>query len=386
LPQPENVLLTGATGFVGRELLWRLARTPGQRVVCLIRAPDHASADARLAALLDKAQPDALTADERRRVRPVQADLTVERLGLDPESWTQLATSTHRVVHCGASVDWALPLDSARAVNVEGTRRVIELAVAAHRRGALRRFDYVSTCNVCGRRAGLVGEEDLDDRHGFFNAYERSKFEAERLVRGSGLPFATFRLSTVVGDSRSGYAASFKVLYWPLKILARGLALVVPGDRRGFLDIVPVDYVCSAIETISRDPLQRRKTFHLAAGPQGCSTIGELLDFACHRFAVRPPVMLPPPLFQAIVRPLLHLFVWGKRREVMKKGRVYLPYLAYRAQFDTTQARSALAGRDCVVPPVRDYLEKLIEYAVASEWGRREPHTPVASPPAGQWS
>jgi len=368
---PTLVLLTGATGFVGRELLWRLARMEGQHVTCLIRAPSQASADARLADLLDKARPRPLTAEARARVTALPGDLTADRLGLDTLAWDRLAASTHRVLHCGASVDWAMPLEAARRINVDGTRRVIDLAIAARHRGVLQKFDYVSTCNVCGRRAGLIEEDSLDDSHGFFNHYERSKFEAERLVRASALPFITFRLSMVVGDSRTGYASTFKVMYWPLKMLARRMAWVVPADRRGLLDIVPVDYVCDALEVLSQDPTQRGRTFHLAAGPEGSSTIGELLDLACRRFGVRPPLFVPAAVYQVVMRPLLELVLWGKRREVMRKGRVYLPYFSYRAAFDTTQTRAAVAGAGLQVPVVRTYFEKLIDYALATEWGKR---------------
>ena len=48
----HNVLLTGATGFVGRELLWRLLRAPENRVVCLIRGHDASESAARLNAIL----------------------------------------------------------------------------------------------------------------------------------------------------------------------------------------------------------------------------------------------------------------------------------------------------------------------------------------------
>src|SRR5262249_47810557 len=148
----------------------------------------------------------------------------------------------------------------------------------AQARGNLKRFDYISTCHVCGKRRGSIPEESLDESYGFFNHYEQSKLEAERLVRSSGLPFATFRLSSVVGDSRTGYSATFKVMYWPLKMLSRGMAWAVPADRRGIVDIVPVDYVCEALEILSAEPAARGATFHLAAGPSYSSTIGQLLE------------------------------------------------------------------------------------------------------------
>lgn len=381
-PASGTVLLTGATGFVGRELLWRLVRQPGNRVVCLLRAKNDAEAAAKLAHVLDQARPEALTAEQRARATVVRGDLTEEELGLTPVQRDELATSVHRVIHDAATVDWATSLETARRINVEGTRRVLELAALAHARGVLRRFDYVSTCHVCGRRRGRIAEESLDGSAGFFNNYEQSKFEAEQLVRRSGLPFATFRLSSVVGDSRTGYSSTFRVMYWPLKMLSRGMAWVVPADRRGIVDIVPVDYVCDALEALSADMSQRGKTFHLAAGPQHSSTIGELLDLGVKTFRVRAPLLVPPSTFFYTLRPLLFLITWGKRREMLKKGRVYVPYFSFRSPFDTSQARAVLDKLGLRPPLVRDYFQTLIDYAIASDWGKRPPSAAAVFAPA----
>lgn len=381
---PETVLLTGATGFMGRELLWRLVRRPSYRVVCLVRAKDDADADARLSCVLDQARPEPLTAGQRARATAIRGDLTEGELGLAPGQRDQLAGSISRVIHGAATVDWATPLEKARHINVEGTRQVVELAKLAQVRGVLRRFDYISTCHVCGRRRGRIPEESLDGAAGFFNHYEESKFEAEQLVRSSGLPFATFRLSSVVGDSRTGYSSTFRVMYWPLKMLSRGMAWVVPADRRGIVDIVPVDYVCDALETLSAEPSARGKTFHLAAGPEYSSTIGELLELGVKTFQVRPPLLVPPSLFFYTLRPLLYLVTWGKRREMLRKGRVYVPYFAFRAAFDTSQARPALEPRDLRPPLVQDYFQRLIDYAISSDWGKREPGGAATAAPAGR--
>ena len=367
----ETILLTGATGFVGRELLWRLARVPQNEIVCLIRSRDSSEACGRVQEILDKARPSEVTPEQRSRVRAISGDLTVERLGLASEQWDQLVSSATRVVHGAASVEWARPLNEARQINVAGTRSLIELAQAARARGRLRAFDYISTCYVCGKRTGLITESDLDGSQGFFNSYEQSKFEAEQLVRSSGLPFCIFRLSTVVGDSRTGYASTFKVMYWPLKILARGLAWVVPADRNGIVDLVPVDYVCDTLEAIAADPCQRGKTFHVAAGPDRSSTIGDILELAVKCFGQRPPILIPPIFFEAIIWPL-YLIVGKKRRELLKKGKVYRPYFSYAAVFDTAEARAKLEPLGIRPPRVEDYFQRIIDYALATEWGKRE--------------
>ncbi len=378
-----SVLLTGATGFVGRELLWRLVRQPDNRVVCLLRAKNDAEAAAKLAKVLDQSRPEPLTAEQQARAAALRGDLTEEELGLSPQQRDELAANVHRVIHGAATVNWATSLETARRINVEGTRRMLELAALAHARGVLRRFDYVSTCHVCGRRRGRIAEESLDGSTGFFNNYEQSKFEAEQLVRSSALPFATFRLSSVVGDSRTGYSSTFKVMYWPLKMLSRGMVWVVPADRRGIVDIVPVDYVCDALEAISADMSQRGKTFHLAAGPEHSSTIGELLNLGVKTFRVRAPLLVPPSVFFYTLRPLLFLITWGKRREMLKKGRVYVPYFSFRAPFDTSQARAVLDKVGLRPPLVQDYFQKLIDYAIASDWGKRPPDAAAVAAPGG---
>jgi long-chain acyl-CoA synthetase len=371
-PAPETLLLTGATGFVGRELLWRLARRPGTRVICLVRGKEDAESAAKVAHILDIARPESLTAEDRSRVSVVRGDITQDRLGLSAAQFDELAGVATRVIHDAATVDWAAPLETTRRINVDGTRRVLELAHSGYRRGTLRRFDYISTCHVCGRRTGNILEASLDDSAGFFNNYEQSKFEAETLVRRSGVPFSTFRLSSVVGDSRTGYSSTFRVMYWPLKMLSRGMAWVVPADRAGLLDIVPIDFVCEALEALSADPSMRGKTFHLAAGPEHSSTIGELLDLAVNRFRVRPPMLISPSTFDTYLRPLLYLVTWGRRRDTMKKGSVYRPYLAFRASFDTAERRAVLDPLGIRPPLVREYFQRLIDYALESNWGKRE--------------
>ncbi len=285
----------------------------------------------RLAGVLAERPGDTITDEQRRRVRAVAGDLTRDRLGLPERDWDQLAAEVTRIVHGAASVTWNLPIDESRAVNVAGTERMLHLAREGRRRGVLAKFDYLGTCMVAGRRTGLIGEDDLDDRHGFHNTYEQTKYEAETLVRAHAgeIPTSIFRLAMVVGDSRTGYTSTFNVMYWPLKMMSRGRVLAAPGDRDGILDMVPLDFVGAAIEALSADPAQRGQAFHIAAGPVAC-TVGDVLDLAVQRFGVRPPMLLGPRAFR-VLRPLLYAVVWGKRRETMKKGRVYVPYLSYRA-------------------------------------------------------
>lgn len=369
----QVILLTGATGAIGRELLARMVRVPNTRVICLVRAKTDEEAASRLSATLDELANHALSGEERSRISALRGDITQERMGLDTAKWEALAEQTTRIVHGAANVSWSLPLEDARRINVFGTGELLRLGEAAYRRGTLRAFDYLGTVMVAGKRQGLIGEEELDEKLGFWSTYEQSKAEAERTVRArrGTLPISIFRLSMVVGDSRTGHTSSFNVMYWPLKMLSRGMFWIAPADPQGVVDVVPVDYATDAVEALSRDPGQRGKCFHIAAGPQNCCTVSEFLDLAVEVMRIRRPLLVNPAVFFALVKPLILTVTWGKRREAFHKARVYVPYLSYHARFDDTQARTALEPLGLRPPLVSTYFRNLINYAVATDWGKR---------------
>jgi nucleoside-diphosphate-sugar epimerase len=218
-----DILISGTTGFLGMELTARLLEDGDRRVWALVRASSQEQAAARV-----RSMPARLVAEPDRfadRVVPVAGDLLQPGLGLDPRRRDELAEHVDEVIHAAASVSFGLPLPEARAVNVEGTRRMLELATDVSARGrGLRRFAHVSTAYVAGTHRGVFGETDLECGQGFHNSYERSKWEAERLVRrhAERLPVQVMRPSVVVGDELSGWTASFNVIYQPLRAYARG--------------------------------------------------------------------------------------------------------------------------------------------------------------------
>ena len=198
----DGILLTGATGFLGGEVLARLLERDQGPVFALVRADDDAGAQRRLRgvleSLLGSAEPWA------RRVTAVAGDITRPDLGLDPAGRERLAAGVGRIIHCAASVSFTLGDEESRAINVDGTRRVLELARLCADRGGLEYLMHVSTAYVAGDHSGRFREDDLDLGQTFRNAYERSKFEAERLVREhrSELPVQIVRPSIVVGRDR----------------------------------------------------------------------------------------------------------------------------------------------------------------------------------------
>jgi thioester reductase-like protein len=380
----RDVLITGATGFLGMELMARLLEDGDRRVWALVRAPSEAEAQRRLRETLAMAVPDPERAAER--VIPVAGDILRDELALSPQVREEVAESVTEVIHAAASVSFSLPLDEARAVNVEGTRRVLELATLAASRGdGLRRFAHVSTAYVAGTHHGPFREDDLELGQDFNNTYEQTKWEAERLVRryAGALPVHVFRPSIVVGDDRTGWTSSFNVIYTPLRAYARGALPAVPARRSAPLDVVPVSYVARAILALEDAPAG--STFHLAAGP-AASSIGEVIDRGAELLDQRRARAIPPELYRRVVHPLLMRRGGPAQRRWLERGRVFFPYLATRARFETRATRAALD--DAGIGPVRplsSYLHTLLRFAERAEWGRRPtPRSTVAPSGAGE--
>ena len=362
-----TLLLTGATGFVGMELLARELRDPDRRVLALIRAEDPSHAALRLHETLRSVFGAAEAYAPR--VTAIAGDLERPGLGLDERDVAAL-DDVSEIIHGAASVSFELSLRRSRAINVEGTRRMLELAARLPR---LRRFTYVSTAYVAGEHRGTFGEHDLDVGQRFRNPYEQSKFEAERLVRSYAdrLPVTIVRPSIVVGDRHSGWTASFNVLYWPLRALSKGAYPILPARRSAPVDVVSVDYVADAICALHALPDTVGGTFHLTASG-AASSIGELLDLAVARLGCRRPPLVSPALYRRVLHPLALCCAGSRRRRFLRATERYLPYFAIDVRYDDACARAALDRHGIAPAPLPEYFDRLVDYALAAGWGRRE--------------
>ena len=375
------MFLTGATGFVGMELLARYLERTDRRVYALVRGADDADAQKRLDEAVARVLPD--PASYADRAIAVRGDVLKPGLGMALRRRSELAEEVGEIVHSAASVSFALPLDESRAINVGGTEHVLDFADLVQRRGGLGRVAYISTAYVAGNHRNSFGEDELDVGQEFRNAYEQSKFEAERLVRGHAerLPIQIFRPSIVVGEADTGWTPAFNVIYWPLKAFARGAYKALPARRSSPVDVVPVSYVADAIFELSQRDDPSGTTYNLAAGDRA-SSVGEMLELSAAYFGRPRPRVVPPAAYRRLVHPLLMRTGDERRHRALEASEVFFPYFAMRVQFDTNNARAALAHTGVRVPLMADYFGRLMDYAVAADWGRLPDGAPRRRPEA----
>jgi thioester reductase-like protein len=362
----DYVLLTGATGFLGTEIMRRILRHhPRSRLALLVRSNTRETARERTDRMLVRIFGQEEASRHRERLDVVEGDIAHKGLSIDSDRSAALRSHVDHVIHCAAAIRFDLPLDIARRDNTEGTRNVLSFVEHLEHLG---RFDYIGTAFVAGEREGLVKENELDEGQTFRNSYERTKMEAEKLVRefAERRPTAIYRPSIVVGDSRTGETASFQGFYQVLlyyrKFYSRGLTLIVPADPNAPIDIVPVDYVVDALFALMHKSESIGRVFHLTSGPSNTCTFDELMNMTAKFTGINAPFYVPRDAWRRVVRPLLLALVWGKKRELGRKGEVYLPYLWMKLVFDKTNTDALLEGTGITTPHARLYFVKLLEY------------------------
>lgn len=275
MTDPSYVLLTGATGLLGRFLLRDLSAM-GRKVAVLVRESTTKTSLEKIENILQEWK--TISGSEPASPVVITGELTKPDLGIEASTKAWIANNIGEVLHSAASLSFSFKSKSNEpfATNVEGTRHLLDFCKLT----GIRRFHHVSTAYVCGNRTGKILESELDVGQSPSNVYEQSKIEAELLVRSSGFiePPTIFRPSIVVGDFLDGFTSSFHGFYAPLKFVhafapSFAEASLEPGaildlfglqgnEKKNF---VPVDWVSAVITRILLNPSLHGRTYHLSS-------------------------------------------------------------------------------------------------------------------------
>ncbi|HLM56247.1 MAG TPA: SDR family oxidoreductase [Pyrinomonadaceae bacterium] len=341
--------VTGFPGFIAGRLVERLARD-GARFVLLVQ-PAFAGR-----ARLDVERIARAAGAPAESFRIVEGDITRAGLGLSPEDSAETRRAATAVFHLAAVYDLGVERELARRVNVEGTRNVNDFAASLP---SLRRYHYVSTCYVAGRREGVILEGELRHEAGFRNHYEETKYLAETEVEAlkGRLPVTVYRPSVVCGDSRTGETAKYDGVYYLinyLRVFPGLLSAANIGNDAVRLNVVPVDFVVEAMAALAGDERAAGATVQLA-DPDPLTT-RELFDVISENLAGRRSLFtVPAPL----VRTSLSL---PQQARLTGLPTVGVPYFFLKQTYDTARATELLAPHGVACPRFPDYAPALLDF------------------------
>ncbi|MFD7714697.1 SDR family oxidoreductase [Streptomyces sp. NPDC059814] len=353
-----HVALTGATGFLGLRLLRRLLDT--HRSVTVLAHTGSGNALHRISRFFElTGAPEEFTAGLPDRLRVVETDLALPRLGLSGRTFQKLADGLGAIWHSAGSINLEGDLPELRRTNVEGTRHVLELAAAGRQMPAVH---HVSTAFVAGaRRDGVAYEDELDDAGGFENAYERSKYEAELLVhawsREHGRPALVLRPSILVTDLPPHPDLPAHPLLVIERILrdacraarpagpgpAGRLRVRTVGHPHGRLNLLQVEHAAEVMVRLAGlAPSGGVDTYHVVHDrdvpvPTVVTLLERLVPLSIELVATRPDA---PSALEALLD-----FYPGMTA-----------YLAHRRRFDDTRVRTRLGPSAASAPVGLDYL------------------------------
>lgn len=346
----RTTLVTGFPAFTAKRMIAKLASAePTTRVFVLAQERFAAEASAFVRALPFGDRAEILVGDV--------CDMD---LGLSAIEYQALVKDLTWIEHLAGIYFMGVDPQTAKRVNVEGTRSVLDLARDVKQ---LERIVHWSTALVSGDHGGRFFEEDVDVGQKFHNAFERTKLEAEKLARAAmrRLPVTILRPGIVVGDSKTGEIDKLDGPYYLITLIANnasGLRLPMLGNGGAPLHLVPIDYVIDAGWHVARSPDAAGKAFHLVdPAPLSAREIFERV--AEHAHTAIPRGTIPRTLARAVL----------KTPGLARLGRgplAFVDLLDHVVHYDMTNTQRALAGSRITCPPIADYLPVLVEHVRAT--------------------
>jgi NAD(P)-dependent dehydrogenase (short-subunit alcohol dehydrogenase family) len=355
-----SYFVTGATGFIGRNLVELLLKREGT-IYVLVRE----GSKGRLEELRNRwgAPED--------RIVGIAGDLSQRRLGVSDEDIERLRGVDH-VFHLAAIYDMTADAESQRVANTEGTRHMVELAEAVEA-GCVHQ---VSSIAAAGLYNGTWREDMFDEAQRLdVNPYFRTKHDSEAVVRNEcSRPWRVYRPGIVVGNSETGEMDKVDGPYYFFKLIRRirntmPQWMPMPGVEGREINIVPIDFVVRAMDHIAHVEGLDGRAFHLT--DPNPPTAGEVIDiFARAAHAPESSIRLPAAVTEAldpIVRAGLGAIPLADRvaKRVLADFGVpaqVLIYINWPTHFDSRGTQAALEGSGISVPPLSSYADKLWDY------------------------
>ncbi len=353
--------VTGATGFIGKRLVKKLLARRGSTVYFLMREESAG----KLPDLL------AYWGVSKTRAIPVHGDLTSKKLGVAGDVIKGLKGRIDHLYHLAAVYDLSADEESQVAVNIEGTRSMVEFAQAID----AGHVHHVSSIAAAGLYEGVFREDMFDEAENLDHPYFMTKHESEKLVRKEcKRPWTVYRPAMVVGDSTTGEMDKIDGPYYVFKLIQRMRQILPPwmpsvGLEGGRMNIVPVDFVVDALDHISHKVSKGQGCYHLV-DPKGYR-VGDVLDiFSKAAHAPKMNLFINAALMgfipKSVKKGLMALAPVRRIRNAVMKD-LGLPddmftFINYPTRFDCRDTEAALKGSGIACPDLNDYAWRLWDY------------------------
>jgi len=274
----RSILVTGASGVLGSAVAEALH---GHHVIRLVRRGAPGSPRGAL-----------------------EGSVGEPRLGVDSFAYAELCRRVDCVVHCAATSHYSVRAPAMHAVNVGGTAQALQLCADAD-----AHLFHVGTALEADKED--VPWEPLQNAASspFSRApYLRSKREAERLVRGSGLRTTMLRPSLIIGNRRTGWTPRFQGIHTLMRFILTENYGVVPAITSDRADVLPRDTIAEAIACLVTEPKPPELCW-LTAGERA-PTMQRMVDIAmdyASEVGLAPvePRFMEPEVIDRLVRPAL---------------------------------------------------------------------------------
>ncbi len=382
----DIIFFTGATGFVGTQIVRRLIKKADVCIIVLVRGKTFEDASKHLSRawwewpdLMEEIEElNRFNLDNYRnhKINLINGDLSEENLGLENSIYNSLVNSLTHIIHTAADIKLNASLEDLRRINVNGTENLLKLASDAHKNHEICRFSHLSTAYVAGGRTGNISEESLTNNCGFLSNYERSKYEGELKVKQSGLPISIFRPGMVVGDSKTGYIKTFNTIYVLIRLYLNNQLYLMPVSRNVKINLVPVDYLADAVMELTFDKNAEGLTFHITAPYSTLPNAEEFMDFIQKwaynnlELKISKPLFLSPSTIPYISNLLKITGSTGNRLNKILKE--LAPYLNEDREFSRINSTKFLGNYKL---DWKKFLPTLLDYAIYNGFFHRSERT-----------
>ncbi|MFH1846329.1 MAG: SDR family oxidoreductase [Candidatus Omnitrophota bacterium] len=337
----RNIFITGGTGFLGQALIQNFLENKKLNIYVLVRAKSDQEAIVRRKTLITPYFTRPLRPSILKRVHFIRGDIEKDKVGLSKKVLCELKTQVDTIYHSAAILDFKRDMKFMRQVNVKGTENLLDLALNWKKSGVLKNVNHISTSYISGTYQEGFFEDQLDVGQKFHNAYEQTKFEAEKAVyrfRKKGLSVDIYRPGLIV-DSLPLNRTTPSMLVKLLSFCAVQMTDRIPANKDAGMNLIQVDTAARSIYMISsfidKSP---NKTYHITS--PNLIKIEDLLKISADIFRFKKPLFVSEKDFQK------------ERLNVIQRSMIkaFKPYLNQHTVFDNTRALNILKKCGSKIP------------------------------------